>query len=450
MRVLVIGFAMPDPRIDNYQPLNAPAFFDYDALIVDPASFTSSAAALLNGEREFEAQDGRPVINGATTASAVSAADQLRRRGDETQRLLSSGGTIVVLARPNATLGGIVGFEGCDRYSWLPAPAGIAWGPPFLRAAEGATIRIAAEDHVFAPILRDFRKSFVVRAIFDDQHPALRTAGRVIARGGSGVAIGMEFSVLGGRVIFVPAAIDESGANRSKLAGRMVDALALITTDPGAESETQWERAIAVPGLEQVEAEVEEASQATSEAASRLETAEARSGALRSHRRLLTREGPEFTAAVAEALALIGFGVTSSESPALQLDADGETLFAECEGSREKVVEWPYVRLQRRLEERLLSSGESAKGLVVVNGYRAKAPESRDQQFTDPLRIACENYRYCLVTGDTLFAVVQRALGGADEGFLAGVRRRISTTSGLMTLEYALGEAEEQDAGPIF
>jgi hypothetical protein len=357
---------------------------------------------------------------------------------------------VVVLARPNATQSGIVGFEGCDRFSWLPAPPGVAWAPPFIRAAEGKTVRITAEEHVFAPVLRDFRKSIAVRAILDDQHPAMAATGRVIARGGSNVAIAMEFPVLEGRVIFLPALIEETGSNRSKLASRIVDALTLITADPDAEAESQWERALAVPGLEQVEAEVEEAGQAASEASARLETAEVQSNTLRSYRRLLTREGPGFADAVAEALTLIGFGITAHEGPALTVEADGATIYAECEGSKERVVEWPYVRLQRRLEAKLLASGETPKGLVVVNGFRGKAPESREVQFTEPLKNACENYRYCLVTGETLFAVVQRALGGADDGFLAGVRRRLATTSGLLSSEYALGEAEEQDAGPIF
>jgi hypothetical protein len=132
------------------------------------------------------------------------------------------------------------------------------------------------------------------------------------------------------------------------------------------------------------------------------------------------------------------------------VEADDATLFVETEGSREQVVEWPYVRLQRRLEARLLQEGSAPRGLVVVNGFRGKAPEDRGQQFSDPLRIACENYRYALVTGETLLAVVKRILGGAGEGFVAGVRRRLMTTNGLVTTEYALGEAEEKDAGPIF
>lgn len=43
-------------------------------------------------------------------------------------------------------------------------------------------------------------------------------------------------------------------------------------------------------------------------------------------------------------------------------------------------------------------------------------------------------------------------LGGADEAALLGLRRRVMSASGLLTLELLLGEASEEttDAGPIF
>jgi hypothetical protein len=91
------------------------------------------------------------------------------------------------------------------------------------------------------------------------------------------------------------------------------------------------------------------------------------------------------------------------------------------------------------------------KGIVIANGERTKAPEQRETTFTTALRIACENYRYVLMTSETLFALVQRALGGADEATLTRVRRRIMRSSGLLELDQALGEAEEtKDSGPIF
>ena len=96
MRVLVIGYPLPDMAIDNYNVFTAPSYADYDALVVDPASITSDAQRLVKEGANFEAFDGRPVINAPTSASAVSAADQIRRRADETRRMLESGATVVV------------------------------------------------------------------------------------------------------------------------------------------------------------------------------------------------------------------------------------------------------------------------------------------------------------------------------------------------------------------
>lgn len=450
MRLLVIGYPLPHPSIENYHPLTAPSFFDFDAMFIDPASFTSLAARLVSDGDAFEAFDGRPVVNAPSSASAVSAAELLRRRADETQRLLESGGTVVVMARPNAVQGGILGFEGCDRYSWLPAPAGVSWGPPILRAAEGKTVRIVAEDHAFAPILRDYRREVAYRAVFDERSPAFRQHGRVLATGGAGTAIAAEFQVAGGRVIFLPVFPNDIGSFRSTLADRIVDAMRQLvdTTEPAAEA--YWERSIAVPGLEQEEAELEAARADAETAEARLTAVRERVLQLKAHRRLITAAGPGLVEATRDALTALGFAV-SVDGNAVTIVGEGQTAFVECEGAREEVVEWPYVRLQRRIEEHLLAKGEAPKGVVIANGQRVKEPGQRTAAFTEPLRLACENYRFALLTGETLFTLLQRALGGADEAFLAGARRRILGASGLLTEDGALSEAEAgRDLGPIF
>jgi hypothetical protein len=450
MKLLAIGLPLPHMDVDNYNPLMAPSFFDYDALFVDPVAFTAIADQVITGEEPFETFDGRPIVNGPTTANAVGAGDQLRRRLEETQHLLEAGGTVIVVGRPNATRAGLVGFEGCDRYSWLPAPAGIAWGPPIIRAAEGKTIRIAAEDHPFASFLRDRRKELAYRAVFDERQPAVARAGRVIARGGSNVPIGMEFRHLGGRIVFIPVIIDEGGTHRATIAERLIEIARQLIDHPDTELESYWVGSVAVTGLEQVEAELEDADRELSAATERRDAARERHDELAAHRRLVTAEGRDLVDATRKALAMLGFVVTG-EGPKIVIESEGQRAFVEVEGARDQVVEWPYVRLQRRLEEELLQNGTAPRGLVVANGQRIVPPEQRYQRFSGPLRIACENYHYCLLTGETLFALVQRVLGGADDSFLGGARRRILQTYGELDGPHALGEAEApQDTGPIF
>lgn len=453
MKLLAIGYPLPHIDIDNYSPLTAPSFFDYDAVFVDPASFTRSAAQLLEEGHEFEAHDGRPVVNAPTTATAVSAADQLRRRADETRRLLEAGGVVIVAARPNATQAGVLGFEGCDRYSWLPAPEGMAWSAPYLRAAEGRTIRVVTDDHPAAPLMREHRRSLAYRATFDDRQAPVRQHARILATSGAAVPIAAEFSVLNGRVVFIPALPDETGTVRSDLAERLVNMAAQLTNDAVQPEAPYWSRGIPVPGLEQVEAELADAQAHLAESEARVAVSRERQDDLADHRRLLTDEGPALVRAVVRALALLEFAQTNQPGEPLAVESEGQLAYVECEGSRDEVVEWPYIRLQRRLEEWLLQHGDQLKGVVVVNGQRTLPPDERTKQFTDPLRNACDNYRYCLMTGETLFALVQRALGGAEPAVLTGMRRRILGAAGLLTTAVALGEADADkraDAGPIF
>lgn len=452
MRVLSIGFPLPNVAIDNYSALSAPSYSDYDVLIVDPASITRDVHDLLTDVRNFEAQDDRPVLNAPTTSTSVSATDQLRRRLDETTRLLENGGLVVVFGRPDATITGLLGFEGCDRYHWLPAPAGLAWGPPFLKAAEGKTVRIVAEQHPFAEVLREHRKEAGYRAMFDDRQAAIRAHGRTIASGGSRVPIAMEFEVLGGRVTFIPVLSEATGTNRTALAQDLVDACRRLSGSDFLAEAPYWTRSVALPGLEQVEAELEEAEAAANEATARLTAVRERQGELARHRRLLWEDGAPFAQAVTEALRMLGFSVTSTAPDPLAIESDGVSAFVEIESSREQVVEWPYVRLQRRIEEHLLKAGSAPKGMVIANGFRMTEPDQRSEETSEPLRIACENYRFGLVTARDVFELVRRVLGGADEATLLGLRRRIMAGKGHLTLERLLGEVGEEtpDAGPIF
>lgn len=451
MRVLAIGYPLPNVAIDNYNVLTAPSYFDYEAMVIDPASITKIVGQVLGEGQLYEAHDGRTVVNAQSTASAVSIADQVRRRTEETQRLLEAGGTVVVMGRPNAIVSGVVGFEGCDRYSWLPAPAGLSWGPPFLRAAEGKTLRVADERHPLAAVLRNFRSEVAYRAVFDERQTAVRQAGHVFALGGGRATTGIEFSVLSGRVIFIPALSEVVGTIRSSIAEALVKAIEQLAGAEAGETAPQWVRSFALPGLEQIEAEMEEAESAVSDATARLDAVRERHDGLASHRRLLWGEGAALANAVRDALRVLGFNVASGAGEPLLIEDEGRQAMVEVEGSKEQVVEWPYVRLQRRLEEKLLKTSERSAGIVVVNGRRTEAPDDRKERYTESLRIACENYRYCLVTGETLFSLVQRALGGADEATLTGIRRHLLGTYGLLTAEEALGEVgENKDAGPIF
>ena len=356
-----------------------------------------------------------------------------------------------MVGRPNAVLPGVVGFEGFDRYSWLPAPKGGGWNPPHLRAGEGQTIRIADDQHPLSAVLREFRRHITYRAVLD---PAVATPGReghVIATGGANMPISAEFDVLAGHVVITPVFASLTGTTRARLAQDLVDAMTHVATGYRNEEPPSWTRTYALPGSEQIEAELEEAQEAESAAAARTTAVRERLGRLTDQRRLLWASGPAFDAAVREALALIGLEATDTDQ-GLAVTEGEHTALVEVESSLDEVAEWPYVRLQRRLERRLLDEGEQLRGIIVANGKRGTSPPGRRSQYTDALRIACENYGYALVTADTLFSLVQRALGTDAEGGTPyeAAGRRLLHGHGLITTEQAMGETEEESDASIF
>ena len=442
MRLISIGYPLPNVTVDNYNVFTAPSYFDYEAMLIDPESITRLVRQLVVGGEVFEAFDGRPVNNGPSTASAVSASELLKRRADETRRLLEGGGVVVVMARPNAVEPGLIGFEGCDRYSWLPAPEGFSWTSPLLRPAEGRSARMVLDDHPFTGTLRTFREYIRYRAVFDERQPGFREHARTIAVGGANVPIASQFNVLGGTIVFLPLLVDEVGSSRSDMAQTIVDAVRQLLHDAPVQA-PYFTQSVVVPGLAAVETELADAERDVASATEHVAAARERQQELASHRGLLWQDGAGFAAAVRRALVMLGFAEMNQPGEPFEVRADDTLAYVEVEASRERVVEWPYVRLQRRLEERLLKRGDQLKGIVVANGFREGDPASREQQFTDALRTACENYRYCLITGETLFAISLAIIEGATPERLEGMRRRILRTNGLLDTAHALGESEE-------
>src|SRR5438552_547214 len=123
MRILSIGRPLAHPAIDNHTIFNAPSISDYEAVVFDPGGMFESVREAAEGRGDHRTFSDQPVVNGASTPSAIGIAEVLRRRRDETARCLERGGLVVVFTYPQATLPEVLGFTGADRYFFLPAPA---------------------------------------------------------------------------------------------------------------------------------------------------------------------------------------------------------------------------------------------------------------------------------------------------------------------------------------
>ena len=379
MRILSLGYPLPNPQIDNYTFASAPSFFDYDAMVVDPESLSRLIEEVVDQTADHATAERQPVVNGATGPLATGLADLLRRRQSETARLLANGGSVVCLIRPDVLHHRVAGFTGCDRYFWLPAPAGLQYRESHLMPGYGQSVLVTDYDHPFATYVESFRERLAYSAYFVEGIPGFAGFARVFARSAGGAAIGVELRVDAGRVVFIPY-VARPGARRQPPPGRVVDSR-LPPPFAGA-----GRRRVAAalgarchaPGLADLEAKHAAAEEALEAAQAKAAETGARVAELDKYRRLLWQEGKYGLEAVArQAFAALGYQVSDNLDEPCALFNSGERLLVEVEGSPAAVGMEAHYRLRRRIEE-AIAEGRPHKGVVLVNGHRLSAPESRE------------------------------------------------------------------------
>ena len=442
MRILSIGQGLPDPAMDNYNWASALSFFDFDALLVDPALGVSKFVEdVARGEGEYETYDDLPVAEGFTNADAVGVVDILRRRRDETQRLLARGGLVVCFAYPDVAHNRVLGFTGFHRYHWLPAPQDCDYGPEYLKPASGRSVKVLDWEHPFAGFL-DSTTAFLYRASFVEGAGGFPGA-KVIARSPGGAAVAVDMPVGGGRVIFIPAlAVNVTGQQRSQIAAGLSAAIrnTLLTAAEG--DAPDWIHDLSLPGIDDARTKMEDAEAKLDELEAELEGARNEYRGLDRYRRILWQEGKYgFELPVRDALTLLGgTGYAQPDEPCL-FNLASETVMVEAESSPREVGMEPHYRLRERIEGRISKDKRRAFGLIVVNGHSQTPPAERGRQYTDSLRIAAESMRYCVVTATDLFDAVRDKLEG--KGDATAFLKRLIETEGVFT-----HAAPEQEATP--
>ncbi len=440
MRLLSIGHPLPNRLIDNHTIFNAPTVFDYDAIVVDPSTMLTAIAEAAEARAEHLTHADVPVTDGETTDGTAGLAELLRRRRDEFARALDRGALVIVFTHPQASYAGVSGFTGCDRYFWLPAPAGMGWDASQLRGGEGTAAVIADHGHAFTPVIDALRPDLLYRAYFDDRAPGFAAASQVFARSPGGAPIGVEFAVGNGAVIFLPARKGRGGDVAQKLARALVEAVQARMGIDDADA-PRWLSQHPVPGLGEREAATIAANDRLEAATAEVAEKQGEADELRRVRDVLWRGGEHsLLPAVQRCLELLGFARWADDGPVRMTAAEGD-LHLEVAASRESVDMVPHYRLRARLDAVIERERTAPRGLVVVNGERLNEPALREAPYDDALRVAAEATRYAIVTADELFAAAVSALGGADDGSLAAIRTRLLETDGIATLRDLLPAA---------
>jgi hypothetical protein len=428
MRVLVVGFPLPNPQFDNYNVLASPSWFDYDAVVVEPESISTIIEDVLNRREEYLTRADEPVLNRPTNPLAVGLGDMIKRRRAEAAALLANGGTIIVFARPEVVHEGVAGFPGCDRYAWLPAPAGVSYDSPFLLRADGNEIEIVDHGHPLAGFVETYRRWIAYRVRFDETQRGFSSYGEVFVRSRGGAAIGIDLKVGDGRVVFLPAFSSIAyGDQRFEMATALMEAVRRRTGERAESVGPSWAASFALPGSQELEERERTAAQEVELAQARLDEVRSERDGLTKYRALLWQDGRHgLETIVRDAFHTLGFELEGDRDRPGWIADGAIRAFFEVEAATDGVDERVFHRLQKRIEQDLIATREPKRGLLVVNGRRLTSPPERTDQFTETLKIAAETYRYGLLTTTVLFDLVTSVLASpADYVLRSVIRSRI-------------------------
>jgi len=232
MRALVVGIPLPHVSFDNYSFVSAPAFSDYQRLIVESSSVSAVVEEVVGGGGEHRDFAGHLVHNGSSTAFAFSLQQLLQMRRRESDWFFARGGVAVCFAHPDVVHPGVEGLCGWRRYSWLPAPPGFHYEEHLLPGFGTPGAEVSDADHPFAPCIAELAPRVAYRATIDETAPNFSDYARVFARRSSGgAAIAAELVLGSGRLVLLPPLLKPE-ADRASVAQALFTCLERFGTGP--------------------------------------------------------------------------------------------------------------------------------------------------------------------------------------------------------------------------
>ena len=429
-RILSLGYPLPGPLVDNYTFISAPAFFDYDALVVEIAAVSALLEGVISGDTAVTSFTGAPVRTKAAAPGDVSLRDLLTQRRDEAAMLLDRGGIIVAFASPGVAHRIDDAGPPLDDYCWLPDDIAALCRAPALHPSAGTRAHIVDFHHPLAAFVHS-RLAHVAYTAYIDT--AAVPASHVFARSEGGAAIAAELPASSGRVVMLPAMKAPPAGDARYAASDALQAgirYALGAMAPGREP--PWAAAYTLPGLDDRTAALDAARADLDRAQAQLDESQRAHDELARYRRLLWQEGAlGLHDVLLDALRLLGFQVYASDPNAIELRYDDTTLLLEIAASERPVDLDAHYRLRQRIEDAIAQRKSTPRGLLVVNGRRLAAPAERADEVTPALRAAAETMRYGIATTAGLFAAVAAALAH-DDAAVSAYRCRLLRDEGLI------------------
>jgi len=445
MRVLSLSHRLQHPRFDNYSIVTAPNMMDYDAIVIDIAGTFDVITQVAQGEGYWETFDGQQVSNGSDIDNQLGLSGLLERRRDELVEALGNGAIVIVFgSAPKQTFKISGGTNGLDSYWLLPAPIGMNWDRHTLLGSGGDAVVISDYSNPFLKVFETYETDVEYQMRFDETSPAVQKNASVFLRSSGGAAVGAEFKVLNGTVVFLPS---PKNIGATWLSNKEAQAILIAASDALGRIDMEiphWAGRLSIPETDRLTRNYEKALAEKQTADDTLEQAVVELNGRKSLSTMLWGAGQQYLIAVREGLTILGFDETSVRSEPIEFRYNGNELFIECDASEEMVEMTAHYALRQRLDAKIDKSAKAVRGLVIINGQRLTDINQRQRELSESLRVAAEATGYGVMNSRDLFTVCMAALDGKiEDSALQEIQTRLTTTNGLIDLQDIISSAPE-------
>ncbi len=436
LRVLSIGLSLGHDLVVNKHIYDAPALFDFDAIVLDPADLPDF------WKEQMVREEGFPVL----------PYDPVKDTGGVLRSFLAgrTSEMTTFLGRPRLLICVLRRVQGIytprnwrdreppwiDNYSWLPIVAGLEEKSIgyYISSGEGSTVRIVDPANDFMAYFRAFKDQLFHEAYLESdvlEHGNVRGF-HTIATDYADHPISFAFHCGKATVVFLPPV---SGYYDSeKMAGVLLQCILRAFPEAQRTPPPEWatDYRPLMPGLESLDGEADKLTDEIKRLESELKQVRTNQQALEGHLRLLYEQGKyQLEPAVREAFRLVGFGFDEYGDVDIVLDAPEGRAFVEIEGKDHDAIKVEkHSQLLRYVTEYQQDTGATVKGILVGNAYRFTPPLKRDSWFSEKVEKGAEAQGFCLLTTEELFKVVCALLANPFDALKAQIRSAILNTVG--------------------
>lgn len=420
LRAGSVGYHFADPRVLNVSFGSPQTLLDRDVVLFSPSGFY----------QDYRPQPFHAYFEGAWNVGDDDSARLVRdmaRRRREFGQLLDLGKTLVLFVPPPERF-----FVGTGRDEWsgtgrnrqrirgVAAHSVLSTLPFRLHTEEGASAELELRGgEPFATFWRANRERMAASAVITNPpgSPALTIKGTdavvaSIASEDKGLVVLLPQHLLYGsddedlHEDFDDEDADESGPATDPEDVEFLDSLfelvAALRRDRGDFEVPDWAHVYRLPNESDLVKKLDEAEDELARALARVDEGKRALERLRQRKVLFTGSGPALEALVDEALQAFGFDVV--EGPVGRTDRiakrDDAVAVVEVKGLAKSAAEKNAAQLEKWATEYHIEHGAQPKGILVVNGWRAKALAERSEAvFPDQMVGFSKGRGHALVTG---------------------------------------------------